>query len=171
MATASVTYTFTSLTKALPAQVNQNFANVVSFLNDEVVHLDDCVGFSGWTAWTPEVSQPTTVAATVDAATYTQIGKLVVANFRLSITGTGTGGNAVVVSLPVTAARANDYCGSVQIYDLSLTTPYLGIAWLQTTTTMRFRGDWSGTGAWGFVPNVGLAAGDFIAGTVIYEAA
>ena len=124
-----------------------------------------------WTAWTPTVSQPTTVAATVNAATYTQLGKLVIASFSVSITGTGTGGNAVVVSLPVTAARADDHCGSVRIYDASVSTSYLGIAWLQTTTTMRFRGDWSGSGAWGFIPNVGLAASDSIIGTLVYEAA
>lgn len=47
MATASVTYTFTALTKAQAAQVNQNFTDLVGFTNASVVHADGAVAMTG----------------------------------------------------------------------------------------------------------------------------
>lgn len=44
MATASVTWSFTPLTTASSSQVNQNFADVVSFLNNSTVHRDGTGG-------------------------------------------------------------------------------------------------------------------------------
>lgn len=57
MATASVTYTFTALTKAQAAQVNQNFTNLTTFLNSDVVHADGSVSMTG--ALTLPNSDPT----------------------------------------------------------------------------------------------------------------
>ena len=58
-----------------------------------------------WTTWTPTLTQSGTVTATVTSAVYGRWGRLIVGQFRLSVTGTGTGSNAVTVSLPVTSAR------------------------------------------------------------------
>lgn len=57
MATASVTYTFTALTKAQAAQVNQNFTNLTTFLNADVVHVDGSKSMTG--ALTLPASDPT----------------------------------------------------------------------------------------------------------------
>lgn len=46
MATASTTYTFTDGTAAVADEVNQNFTDVVSFLNDSVVHRDGSNAFT-----------------------------------------------------------------------------------------------------------------------------
>lgn len=40
MATASVTYSFTASTTAVSAQVNQDFTDLVTFLNNQVVQVD-----------------------------------------------------------------------------------------------------------------------------------
>jgi hypothetical protein len=127
--------------------------------------------FSAWTSWTPTLTQPGAITKTVSGAHYVQIGKLVIANFFLSVTGTGTGNNNIAVGLPVTAARTNLTLGSGSLFDASAVTSYSG-QWFNTTTTACiFVGDWSGQNAWGVAPNVALAVNDLIRGTVIYEAA
>lgn len=47
MATASKTYTFVAGTTAEASKVNQNFDDLVGFLNNSVVHADGSVAFSG----------------------------------------------------------------------------------------------------------------------------
>lgn len=47
MATASTTYTFSGGTPAVAAQVNQNFTDLVNFLNTAVVHVDGSKTMSG----------------------------------------------------------------------------------------------------------------------------
>jgi hypothetical protein len=127
--------------------------------------------FSAWTSWTPTLTQPGAITKTVSEAYYVQIGKLVIANFYLTVTGTGTGNNTIAVGLPITAARTSLVIGSGSIFDANVTTSYSG-QWLNTTTTSCiFVGDWSGQNAWGVTPNLALAANDLIRGTVIYEAA
>jgi hypothetical protein len=127
--------------------------------------------FSAWTSWTPTLTQPGAITKTVSGAHYVQIGKLVVANFYLTVTGTGTGTNAVTVGLPVACARTALIIGSGTIFDANVTTSYSG-QWFNTaTTSCIFVGDWSGQNAWGVTPNLALAANDLIRGTVIYEAA
>jgi hypothetical protein len=127
--------------------------------------------FSAWTSWTPTLTQPGAIANTASAAHYVQIGKLVIANFYLAVTGTGTATNAVAVGLPVASARTFLTIGSGAIFDANISTSYSG-QWFNTTTTACiFIGDWSGAGAWGITPSLALAASDAIRGTVIYEAA
>jgi hypothetical protein len=47
MATASKTYTFTPATTVLASEANQNFDDVDDFLNNEVIHKDASVAFTG----------------------------------------------------------------------------------------------------------------------------
>ena len=47
MATASVTNTFVAATTAQSAQVNQNYTDVVSFLNNSTAHVDGSKAFTG----------------------------------------------------------------------------------------------------------------------------
>jgi hypothetical protein len=46
VATAAVTYNFTALTQATAAEVNQNFDDLVTFLNDDVIHVDGSKAFT-----------------------------------------------------------------------------------------------------------------------------
>lgn len=130
MASASVTYSFTAGTAAVAANVNTNFTDLVSFLNNQVVHKDGTVSMTGaltlpgnpssalqaatkqyvdalagapWTGFTPTLTQSGAVSKTVDYAEYVQLGKLVVGNVRLTCTGSGTLGTSVLAGLPVAA--------------------------------------------------------------------
>ena len=121
--------------------------------------------------YTPVVKQSNTVTATVIRGRYQQIGKLVHVYFKISVTGTGTAGQAVNVSLPITSATTDIACGSGGIYDASTTTMYAGWYYLLSTTTVALAGDWATNSLWGGVPNIAIANGDVFYATLTYEAA
>lgn len=101
--------------------------------------LDTTTGQIGgaWATYTPTLTQSGTVTATVDRAVWTRIGKTIHFMVALSVTGTGTANNAVTVSLPATAATSlRSIPGGGYIGDVSATTNFPGIAFLQTTTTV-----------------------------------
>ena len=128
--------------------------------------------FSAWTAWTPTITQTGNVTKTVTSATYLQIGKLVFAEFNLSVTGSGTGTVGITVSLPVTAkSKSGVRIGIGAIFDASTNTQYSGVCFQASTTAISYVGDWSGGGTWGATPAINLASGDNVTGTITYEAA
>ena len=128
-----------------------------------------------WTTWTPTVTQSGAVTVTVTHAVYGRWGRLIIANFRLAVTGTGTAANAVTVSLPVTAARANMMVGTGSLFDTSASLGYSGNVFLPSATTMDYRQQGTGTatdnrlGVAGFT--AALASGDGLDGFLMYEAA
>jgi hypothetical protein len=121
--------------------------------------------------YTPTVTQSVAVTKTVAIARYQQIQKRVFVEVVLNITSSGTGNNALSVSLPITAKNTTGNAGSVGIYDGSATTMYAGWCYLATATTVVFAGDWAGGGTWGTVPNIAIANGDTIWLNLSYEAA
>jgi len=126
--------------------------------------------FSAWTAWTPTVTQSGTVTQTA-VARYLKVGRLVIANCRITVSGTGTGGTAVAVSLPVAAENSLHVVGTSWIYDANPGTRYVCTIDLASTTTVNFLHDTSGASAWGASPNLALANADQIRFQAIYEAA
>lgn len=122
------------------------------------------------TSWTPTVTQSGSVTVTVTNAVYWRLGRLVLATARLDVTGSGTGANGVVVSLPVTAAASNRICGTGMILDSSASTFYSGMALQQSTTTCAIipHNATSSLGAAAFT--AGLASGDVIYVNLSYEA-
>jgi len=131
--------------------------------------------FSTWTSWTPTVAQGATsdVSKTVTYARYVKIGRLVVANCRLDMTGAGTAGSGFTISVPsvITSAQNGLRVGGAHVFDSSTNTRYTGQAEFVSTTTLAVVGDWAGNGAWGSVPNLALASGDQIGFSVMYETA
>jgi hypothetical protein len=136
--------------------------------------------FGRWGAaatWTPVVTQSYAVGATVNHAVYFSLGKLVVAWFRITIPNPnlGAASNAVTVSLPVTAARADMVAGTGFIFDSSASLGYSGSTYINTTTTCDFRQHGTGTAAANQLGVAGFTAGittnDVIGGFVVYEAA
>jgi hypothetical protein len=97
-------------------------------------------GLGAWTSYTPTVTQSGAVTKTVTVGSYIKIGRLVIFSLDLAITGTGTASNNVIVSLPVTAAAANQIVGSGIIFDSSASTVYAGVAHLNSTSSF---GLWS----------------------------
>jgi hypothetical protein len=93
-------------------------------------------------AFVPTLTQSATVTKTVVRASYWRGGSGVEGSVRLSVTGAGTGANAVIVGLPLPVHgeyTANDNIGSGWIYDASTNFYYYGdVVVGLTTTTARF---------------------------------
>jgi hypothetical protein len=129
--------------------------------------------FSGFTNYTPTLTQSATISKTIVTARYLQIGKLVVVFFNLLGTSAGTAGNNVTVGLPVTArdgGSAFKY-GVGHIYDDSAAVSYSGLFSAATTTSAVFVGDWSAAVGWGSNPSIAFTTNDRITGILLYEAA
>jgi hypothetical protein len=128
-----------------------------------------------WTTWTPAITQSGSVTATVTHAVYGRWGRLIVASCSLSVTGAGTGANAVTVSLPVTAARSGTTIGVGSVFDTSASTTYTANVITPSTTTVQFYAQGTSVstsptlGSFSFT--AALAAGDVITFQVMYEAA
>ena len=129
-----------------------------------------------WTTWTPTMQQAGVVTATVNHSVYARWGRLIIASYRLSVTGSGSGTFAVQVSLPVTAARSQGMLGTGVVYDASANLSYTGNVSLNSTTTHIFEGHGGGVspnslGATGSAFTAGLASGDVVTAFMVYEAA
>lgn len=99
------------------------------------------LGVDGWTAYVPTLVQSSSVTNTVTYAKYQRVGRLIVAQVLLACTGAGVANNAVTVGLPVTAATsAAIVVGSGVIYDQSANINYGGLAYIASTTAVRFVG-------------------------------
>ena len=122
-----------------------------------------------WTSWTPTVTQSGSVTVTNTRSRYARYGRMIVAEFDLQATASGSAGSGVLVSLPVTAASVSSVNGVGSILDGG-TGYYVGVWQAFSTTTVQLIAH-AQTGAVGGTPSFALASGDFIRGTVTYEAA
>jgi len=126
-----------------------------------------------WMTYTPTLTQSGAVTKTVTSASYMRIGRTVVCNVLLTVTGAGTAANPILIGLPINAAGpSNAPMGSGAVYDVSATTMYPGISVFQSATTCGIFGAATGgglLGQHGFT--LALAAGDLIMLAITYEAA
>jgi len=122
--------------------------------------------------WAPVITQSGTVTHTVTEAKYMRIGRMVIGNFYLAVTGSGSASNVVTVTAPVTAAVAsNKVIGAGNILDTSAPADYNGALRLNTTTTMVISSS-SSTNFLGVDTfTAGLANLDAVSGAFSYEAA
>lgn len=132
------------------------------------------LGVDAWTGYTPTLTQSGAVAKTVTYARYQRVGRLIVAQVLLAVTGTGTVSTAVFVGLPVTAATSNStIIGSGKIVDASAGTAFRGIAEVATSTTAGLLPTSSTVnnylGATDFT--AALASSDTVSISIMYEAA
>ena len=88
-----------------------------------------------WTSWTPTVTQSGSVTVTNTRSRYARYGRTIHFSMELAVTGSGTGSNAVVFSLPATAAASSGIIGTGYIDDDSATARYAGRAALASSTT------------------------------------
>lgn len=130
------------------------------------------VALGAWTTFTPTLIQSGAVTKTVGYAKYARVGRLIVAECRLAVTGTGTAGQPVVVGLPVASVASDRPIGSFHLIDISAVLNYTG--------TAIYEGAWGGVLGLGNAQNAGfgqaqftaaLASGDFVGYAVAYEAA
>lgn len=108
--------------------------------------------------WTPTVSQPGSIAKTVNWGWYQRQGGLYRADCKLSITGSGTGGNAITVSTPFTHVDAG---GIFRIFDTSLGAYRVGGIQPESTTLYSFVID-EGADLYGIAGGDGLSNGDVV---------
>jgi hypothetical protein len=127
-----------------------------------------------WTSWTPLITQSGNVSRTATRAVYGRWGRLIVFQAYMSVTGTGSAGFTISVSLPVTAASGLAIpIGDGFLFDASSGNYYGFHTRIATTTTVDLQGD--GIGAdlalGGATFTAALASGDVISISGIYEAA
>ncbi len=155
---------------------NTGAAGTSPFLSHQD-HTHPSPEYAASLTYTPTLTQSGAVTKTVDFANYYQIGKLVLAWVNLTVTGSGTSANAVVMGLPVTAinvASGRYWMGPGQIYDSSLDDYYPVFAtWISTTAVQFRRVDVAAAtpAYWGIDPAVGLAVSDTVSCSLMYEAA
>lgn len=145
------------------AQVNENF----DYLNTEVL-----AKLGIWTSYTPSLVQSGTVTKTVTYGRYIKLGRLVIFQVLLAVTGSGSSATKVTVALPATAAQAgNMEVGVGSIYDASATTAYGGRVVLDTTGTAAMSpvagGSYLGVATF----TQALASGDSVSMLGVYESA
>lgn len=129
---------------------------------------DNFIAMSTWSTWTPTLTQSGTVTKTVNVANYLQIGDLIIVQMKLSVTGTGTAGNTVTVSMPVTTAASGYVVGAGHVKIAGVR--YNAAVQTQTTTTFSFlRSDTNPSSAIGTDPNVAFASGDEVHINAIYQ--
>lgn len=172
-------------TGALPTAITVASANIVDGTIVEADIADKAVSTAkikaeGYTSYTPTVTQSVAVTGvTVNYAKYIQHGSMVHVSGSITIgVNSGTSGNNVRVSLPVTAATSTTIgIGNGNIWDASAQTSYGVTCVINSSTDVIFIGS-SATGAatgnttaWGSAPAVGLAQNDVIRFFFSYESA
>lgn len=132
------------------------------------------VDLGAWTAHTPQIDQgaTTNITKTVNYSKWVRSGRHITWAWRLSVTGAGTAGSPVSLTIPVnSAAGASIGMGSALIFDASATTKYNCVVAYLSATQIVFEHDTSTSNAWGATPSVALANGDVILGMATYEGA
>lgn len=127
------------------------------------------------TTWVPTITQLGSVTVTNVRSTYQRVGREGTLRFHLTVTGSGTAANAIVIGgFGASAASHPVVVGVATLTDSSTGLIYPAILTMATTTTLNMSS--ASTNAADIRLGVttftlGLAAGDTISGTFIYEAA
>lgn len=132
---------------------------------------------TAWVSWTPSWTNLTVGNAT-QASRYRQIGKVVIAQVRLTWGSTTSTSGLISITLPITSVSltANDYIGEGTMIDASPGAEYNGTAQWLTTTTCRLTvqnsaGTYLAQAATSSTIPFTWTTSDRITFTLIYEAA
>lgn len=129
-------------------------------------------GLGAWTNYTPALNQGAAVAKTVNYARYMKVGRLTVASFYLTVTGTGTAATVIEVGTPTTGVNVGlPGWGNGMIFDSSVSTFWHGPAILSTTNTAKFAGYGVGNYLGAASMTAALAVNDIVSGLLVYESA
>lgn len=125
-----------------------------------------------WTDYTPTLTQSATVTKTVSYARYRKVGRKVDVAMLLSVTGTGTAGQEIVVGLPpFTPVQTNNQSAGVgDVFDSSAVLDYFAVVAIGSSTFKLFPTSVNGVTALGGAAfTAALANGDAIRATFSYE--
>ena len=159
-----------SATVAANQVEQESMAQAIIDLEDALATLET----GAWQSWTPNLTQSGSVAATNFRSRYAQFGKLVVFSTSLNVTASGTAGQQIRVSLPVTAATSGMPIGSAVFFDASGTAFYPALTFLASTSAVSmFHATTSGSAQilGQAVFTAAIASGDTINISGMYEAA
>jgi hypothetical protein len=129
------------------------------------------------TTWTPTVTQSGSVTVTNTSSTYQRNGRLVTCRFQLSVTGSGSANNPIIIGgLPVTGAHSFGAIGSGYLFDASVSFYYPCLPSLGSTATVHLLATSTNSadnrlGSTGNPFASALASGDVLTGEFRYEAA
>jgi hypothetical protein len=128
---------------------------------------------AAWETWTPTVTQSATVTCTNTLSRYGRIQKTVFVTTYQTVTGAGTAGSNVILTVPVNfQSNSGQMVGFGWVYDASTTTIYNVMVYAASTSTVVLMYTPNATGGgFGSNPAVTLAVNDQIRITLIYEAA
>lgn len=121
------------------------------------------------TDFTPVVTQTVNVTINLNTTKYLKLDKMVMAWFDLRVTGAGTAGALITVSLPVNCDNSGPrILGNGRIYDVSATLTYAGAWEKDSASTMKllYDGGANYAGLTGIAG--GLAVGDVITAQLLY---
>ena len=88
-----------------------------TFVSGQVLTAAELNTAGEWQDFTPTFTQSATITKTVNFARYTQLGKWVQVQIRMTATGAGTANNIIKVGLPVNASANNFLMGSAYFWD------------------------------------------------------
>jgi hypothetical protein len=150
-------------------------ATLGTFVANQVLTAAELNAIGTFAGYTPALSQSASVSKTVTRARYVQFNDLLMGDFNLAVTGSGTSSNVVLIGLPFTAAVSdvNNIVGDGFVYDVSAATKYRGLLVMHSSSSMKFLTLHSTTdgylGSTDFT--AGLASGDTVAGRFYAELA
>jgi len=152
-------------------------ANPFPFVAGSVLTAAELNGIGeAWTSYTPTITIGINPTFTNHYSKYARVNKIIIYRFRLETTQAGTASNAIILTLPITAATTGgtflNVCGSGVIYNTTGNVATTVAASFRSTTTIDFISSASGGGsAYGVSPAITLGSNSYILGEVIYEAA
>lgn len=133
--------------------------------------------YGALTSWTPTVTQSGSVTVTNTYSRYQRVGRMITGWFSVSVTGSGTSSNAIIIGgLPVTAATSQIVVGNAELFDFSAAgsppCKWQVMLFMPSTTTFDLRSGSSLDNRLGIATTtIGLASGDTLMGSFHYEAA
>lgn len=125
-----------------------------------------------WTSYTPTWTQVGTISKTIQYAKYAKVGRTVHVKMWLQATSAGTGNNAIIITVPLTAANTTleEVCGAGSFQDTGTAT-YPFVVRLSGGNFRFARSDQGPTNHLGIDPNFAIANTDEILFYATYEAA
>jgi hypothetical protein len=148
---------------------------LVTNLNADLLdgqHGSYYAAYTDWTNWTPTITQGGSVAITITEAKYCFIGKVCHIYGYLTVTGSGIGGNVIVIGGQPTAvqpARTNIPIGTAYLIDAGVGY-YMGNVIDVSATGWQIMVGSTNSVA-GVIPNYALANGDLIMFSATYRVA
>lgn len=132
--------------------------------------------FGAWTSFTATLKQTTTPAQTSNYAKFSRVGNTIVGNVRITLSGTGTSGDAITVTTSGLPAPSTQLAVGPWSYSRIGTGLYVGTVELSTTPTFIFYSAYYGgvpTTQFGATPSFQAGGGgsDVMKFSFTYEAA